>query len=157
MNKLNLLIRQNKKKIEIENCKHALGEIMDIQLQENDFLSLEQTDLLTSKFYLSYKTSDKLCNKYLSTDLKKLEEVIKDLCLRFNKNAYLIIKQTETCGLIKISATKALERYKQFIKLDGDSLCLLMEDESEGIYLDYFEDTTEQKSRWFYEVCLWKV
>jgi hypothetical protein len=51
--------------------------------------------------------------------------------------------QTEICGLINVPIEKVLEKYKQVIELDGDSLCLLTEDENEGIYIDYYEETTE--------------
>lgn len=158
MSKLEFLIRENKKKKEIGSCKNQLTNILNIQIKEDDFLSLEQTDLLTSKFYDSYKISDKLCNKYLSSESRGLDEIIKDLCLKFyDKNGYLITKQTETCGLINVPIEKVLQNYKQIIELDGDSLCLLTEDENEGIYLDYYEENTVHKTSWYYEVCFWKL
>lgn len=158
MSKLEILIRQNKRKKEIENCKNLLIRILNIQITENDFLSFEQTDLLTTKFYNSYKISDKQCNKYLSRESQSLDKAINDLCTKFyNKNGYLITKQTEICGLINIPIIKILENYKQLIELDGDSLCILKDDETEGVYIDYFEETNEYESSWYYEVCFWKL
>jgi hypothetical protein len=158
MNKLEILIRQNKRREVIESCKHQLSDLLGSPINETDFLSIERTDLLTNKFYNSFKSSnDKICERYSAND-EKVGATIERLCLKFSDSAaYLITKQTEACGLIKVPVDKMLKKYIEIIELDGDSLCLLSTNESEGIYIDYFEETNEQGSSWYYEVCFWKL
>lgn len=158
MSRLEFLIRQNKRSKEIENCKRQFVELLNSPVNEDDFLSLDKSDLLTSKFYDSYKKSNnKQCEKYSSGD-EKLVLAIENLRLMFSgTEGYLITKQTETCGLLKVSIDKILKKYIEVIELDGDSLCILSIDESEGIYVDYFEEVNEEGSLWVYEVCFWKL
>ena len=158
MNKLEFLIRQNKRKNEIENCKQRFSEIFGIQMSEQNFLSIEQTDLLTNKFYEGFKASlNKVCEKY-SAGNKVMETDIRNLLLKFgDEEGYLITKQTEICGLIRVSADVVLAKYAEVIDLDRDSLGLLSIDETKGIYIDYFEETNELGSSWYYELCFWRL
>lgn len=158
MSKLEYLIRQNKRTREIENCKGQFAELLNSPVNEDDFLPLDQTDLLTSKFYDSYKkANNKQCEVFSASD-KKLGLAIDYLRSKFSQTqGYLITKQTEVCGLLKVSVDKVLEKYLDVIEIDGDSLCVLSIDESEGIYIDYFEEINEHSSSWTYEVCFWKL
>ena len=57
MNKLNFLIRKNKRSQQILYCKEKLAQILGIQLSEKDFIPLEKTDLLSNNFYTSLRAS----------------------------------------------------------------------------------------------------
>ena len=157
MKKLEFLIRQNERRNEIENCKQQFSEIFGIQMSDEDFLSIEQTDLLINKFYENFKTStNKVCEKY-AVGNKLMSAAIRNLFLKFgDEEGYLITKQTETCGLIRISSDVALAKYIEVINLDGDSLGLLSIDQSKGIYIDYFEEANELGTSWYYELCFWE-
>lgn len=155
MSNLECLIRKNK----IENFGKHLSKILEMNVVENNFLDIEQTDFLSKKFYDSYKRSkDKICEKYASSECQSLEKIIKSISLKFsNKMGYLIIKQTEECGLLKVSVESLLKKYREIIEFDGDSICILTDNEKEGIYIDYFEENNEIRSFWYYEFCHWEL
>lgn len=159
MSRLKDLIRQNRREKEIGNCIKQLSKLLNVEVEKDDFLYIEETDLLTDKFYNSFKSSEhKLGMKCLSSEVEKLEEYIENIRIKFtDRGGYLITKQTEECGLLKVSIEKVLEKYKEVIKLDGDSLCILTTDEREGIYIDYFEENNNDFSLWYYELCFWKI
>ena len=158
-NRLEYLIKQNKRKKELGNCKNQFSKILNTTIQEEDFLNIERTVSLTKKFYESYKRSKgKICEKHPSSETEEVEKVIKKICSKLSTNdGYLITKQTEDCGLLRVSITNVLLNYAEVINFDQDCLCILTTDEREGIYIDYFEEANNDVFSWYYELCYWEV
>jgi len=158
MSKLSLLIRQNKGKKEIEKYKQNLSAIFEINISELEFISLELTDTITNAFFNSYKNSTKsFFKKYVGMDEEILQKDLQEIKKNFRGEiGYLITKQSENCGLVKVPINIALDKYREIIELDGDSLCIFSLDGSTGVYIDYFEETNEGLSNFYYEVSIWK-
>lgn len=157
MNKKELLIRSNRRKKEFNSQKEAVEKVLNLQLNENDFLELQHSDNLRNIFFESFKDlSIKPCETYSAQEEDKILSYLDKLYSNFKElNGYLILKQSEIIGVISVSLSNILKRYKQIIEFDGDSLCFLSNDRSIGVYIDYFEENQNGRTGWYYEVCIW--
>ncbi|HVW98381.1 MAG TPA: hypothetical protein VHA56_20610 [Mucilaginibacter sp.] len=153
MNRKDLLIRQNVGRKEIDNYISKLNNILHISLQKSDFLDLEKTDEIKNLFYESFNTSTMALNKtYNDSESIALTNDIEILAQQFqHKEVYLITKESEVCGAVKIPSVNALNNFMAVIKLDGDSLNLITTDYLSYIYLDYYEEY----GKFFYQLSVW--
>lgn len=153
MNRKELLIRQNDGRAEIGNFISKLTLALGIKIEKANFLDLETTDKIKDKFYEGLNSKAKKINKtYNSNSEENLHGDIELIALELkDQEAYLITKQSEICGAVRIPAIKALHNYKAIIDLDGDSLNLITTNDLTYVHLDYYEEY----SNFFYQLFLW--
>lgn len=157
MSKLELLIRENKGRKERAEYTRMLSEVLNLPILLSDFVDLETTDKLTKDFYEEYKKIPKSKKKvYGKDDRSKLDDTVDVLRESLiGEEGYLISKQSEYCGAVKVPIEKVLIHYLQLIELDGDSLCISSKNVTEGIYIDYYEEYTDDVLGYFYELTVW--
>lgn len=157
MNRLELMIRENRGRRERTEYTRVLTEILNLPIHVSDFIDLEITDKLIEDFYEKYKkisTSMKVV--YSESDRDKLDNVLDVLGKSsIGEEGYLIGKQSEYCGAVKVPVDKSLTCYLQLIELDGDSLCICSKDVVKGVYIDYYEEYKDAVSHYFYELTVW--
>jgi predicted class III extradiol MEMO1 family dioxygenase len=153
MNRKELLIRQNDGRRKIDNYISKLVAIFDLIIQKSDFLDLETTDEIKKRFYEGFSSSAKMFSKtYNSNDEETLNNDVEIIALRLQgQEAYLITKESDICGAVKIPVIKALIKYKEIIELDGDSLNLITTDYLNYVNLDYYEE----HGKFFYQLSVW--
>lgn len=157
VNKLDHLVRRNRRKHDIAEYKEKLKKIFNVIFEGDDFIDLEASDIVVSSFFNALKSTPKtLDRKYNQDQIHSLEVDITQLCISMDSiKGYLITSKSETCGVCKVNMGKALSDYKSLIELDGDSLSLFSMDEKSGIHIDFFEEYEDNILFSKYELCVW--
>ncbi|RPD42844.1 hypothetical protein [Chitinophaga barathri] len=157
MNKMEYLIRKNRRKQEIVKYKQDLSLIFGKSFEDADFLDLEDSDMIISNFFNAYRTHENIivkkykeeCKSDLERDVNIIGEQIVD------NDGYLITSKSEICGVCLINIQTALRKYIALIELDGDSLCITSLDKEKGIYIDFFKEYEGDIEYSKYEVSVW--
>lgn len=157
--KLNLLIRKNQQRRMKPMIKDSIESLLGVKLEPEDFIELEESDIIVDLFYESFQKKGKRSTLlFREKDKDKLDLIIKETARRFaNERGYLIFTQAEVYGLIKINMGISLLHWEKMIDFDKDSLSLLTLDKSNAIHIDYFEDCFDGDTSFFYEISEWEI
>jgi len=155
--KLELLVRQNKGRVDHGYYVTELSHILRTQVNPTDILDLQQTDAI----FAIHKSESLKSNSETGFAFKKLwhREPV-SMWLNFchclgdqltNESAVLFAGPYHFCGGVKINPTFALKAVVALLEFDRNTLRLQSLSSTSGLYLDLFE----QESTWLIEMVVW--
>ena len=68
-----------------------------------------------------------------------------------DETVFLLTKQSETCGAVRLNGGHLLRHCDAILALDGDSVMVLSRDHTKALLLDYTSDDPEAS----YELTVW--
>ena len=155
--KTQMLIRMNRGRTAIPLFLAALSDALGDTLTQDALVPLAETDLLTQSFVDGYQAAikDGVCRFRRLFSLNE-EEVVFGIVQRLAERlqaevGFLIAKQSEDCGAVKLPIALLLKHAASILRLDGDSLSALSLSGTEGVLLDYNADHEAQA----YEIAVW--
>jgi len=153
-----LLIRENRGRRERGKYAEALSIILNRTISDSDFVDLTASDEVCKSFFDTYKMksneSKKVYPKDHVEDLKR--ELISNEVNFRDIELYLISKQTNYCGCVKISFSEIIDCFSELIELDKDSLFLCSKDSDYGLGIDSYEEYDGGFIGYYYELVIWK-
>jgi|KBSMisStaDraftv2_1062788.scaffolds.fasta_scaffold247460_2 hypothetical protein len=155
--RLSLLARENlgrrERPVFLTDLSAALGNDVEIA----HLADLLLTDVLEGKLTEQYQalvrgSGSGFLRTYSTQQSARLFDMTKQMSLKIGRNrAYLLTKRSNTCGAVIVQADSAISRAKSLVALDGDSLRLVSEDQTQGLLLDWRADDPSEA----YELAVW--
>lgn len=156
MNKeLALRIRENKGRQVLKTLLPRLQQMLNYTTIE--CLKLSDTDRLIDLHKKGYQRSVEHAPETFrivlsQKDLGKLPLFLECVKAGLEKQQiYLLLKQSEFCGVFVIPLGLTLDHFEGIIQQDGDSVSVLTQDEKQGFLLDWNAGDTEET----YDISFW--
>lgn len=117
---------------------------------------LEERDMLLEEVrrgYQSAKDSNTLAfSKYYRVENRN-EVLGATSCFaeHLNETVYLLTKDSETCGAVRVQRGTLLRHCEAVLGIDGDAILVLSQDRTQGFVLDYTPDDPDN----CYELTVW--
>jgi hypothetical protein len=137
----------------LEELSIALGE----PIHQAAFLSLRETDKVNASFRRGYGTAvmdDSAASRryFNSAETELVFQLLDRLAGHVpNEPCLLLARQKNDCGAIRSRLDVLLRHAASVIKFDGDSLCAISVDQTQGFMVDSNPDDQRQT----YEITVW--
>lgn len=154
--RISVLSRRNRGRVAIPSFLDNLAEAIGEPIGTSALLSLPETDVLTESFRAAYQDAARgsICYRRFFHSEDKQLVIRRAMCLSdklANEQSFFLTKLSETCGAVGVNISTLLKRADRILNLDGDSICAIAKDQSQGLLVDYNQGGGEQT----YEVTVW--
>lgn len=155
--RIEFLARTNRRSAATAEFLPCLTQALDSAVDATAIASIEESDSLLEAFRSGYRIAK--CDKsigyhrsFSSQGEKVVFEMAACLADRLAKEkAFFLTKIAEDVEAVSVNISALLERAESMLNFDGDSLCVVSSDRTEGLLIDRNPDDVNQS----YEVTVW--
>ena len=155
--KISLLTRTTRGRAAAGSFLASLSEALGEAIEASAFVSLPESDALLEAFRNGYQRAihgEQVCRRALfrapeAQHVFQLTDWLGDQTA--GERVFLLAKLQADCGAVVVDISTLLRHAASAIRFDGDSLCAMSMDQTQGILIDHNPDDIEQT----YEVVVW--
>jgi hypothetical protein len=134
----------------------SLASAIESEVMPAMLTDLQERDLLLESFREGYRASKEPAaasfSKIYAAERKNVAfSTVSCIGGQLNEAAYLLTKQSEFCGAVKLHMGSVLRHCGAVLAIDGHAVMLLSSDRSQGLLLDFVADDPEST----YELTVW--
>jgi hypothetical protein len=155
--RISILSRRSRGKVLQPSFLAGLSDALGVPVSPEQLFDLAETDtvrrVLSEGYRVVLENRQPSFRKFFSkAQESNLLYLVDCLSNRIGTNKVVLhIKESELCGAIASKASTVLERSKEIIRLDGDSLNILSTDYQNGLILNFNPDELDEH----YELAVW--
>jgi hypothetical protein len=155
--KIELLSRTNRGRAAAPSFLADLSEALGEPVGATALRPLQETDALLESFRSGYKAAvANIAVSYrkffLPTERASVLRIADCLADQLPaETVFFLTKLSKECGAVSLPVSTLLRHTASIIRLDGDSLSALSNDQTQGIVIDHNQDDSRQA----YEVVVW--
>ena len=154
--RIGLLSRAAKRKLMLSEYLPCLASAIESEVMPAMLTDLQERDLLLELFRKGYRATKEppaasFSRTYAAEHKDAVFSAIACIGCQLNGFAYLLTKQSEFCGAVKVHVDSVLRRCGSVLAIDGDAVMLLSDDRTQGLLLDFSADDPEST----YELTVW--
>lgn len=154
--KIGFLSRAARGKVILPTFLASLSVATESEMSESMLTDLPGRDQLLAHFregYASSKASGavKFSKTYEAGKRDTLFKVISCFAERVDEPVFLLTRDSEFCGAVRLHGGQLLRHCEAVLGIDGDAVMVLSEDHKQGVLLDYAPDDPES----CYELTVW--